>query len=93
VPVTMKITVFWDMTPCSLEDMYRSFRGISWLSHQDGCTLMMKAVGSFETLLHTQDTRSHDVTSKTTVIFNHIFGFSSKFQTRRDNWMYYFLNT
>jgi len=80
------------MTPCSLEDMYRRFRGISYLSHQDGCTLM-KATGFFETLLRIQYARSHDVTSQTTVIFNQIFGFSSKFQTTCDNWMYYFVNT
>ena len=78
--LTMKITVFWDMTPCSLEDMCRRFRGISCLSRQDGCTLMMKAAGSFKTLLHIQFTRSHDVTSQTTVIFNQIIGLGLSFR-------------
>jgi hypothetical protein len=85
VAVNMKITLFWGM--------YRLFRGISCLSHQDGCTLMMKAAGSFEILLHIQYTRSHDVISQTTVIFNQIFGFGSTFQTTCDNWIYYLVNT
>jgi hypothetical protein len=29
--MTMKITVFWDVTPCSLLDIYRRFRGTCYL--------------------------------------------------------------
>jgi hypothetical protein len=36
---SMKMTVFWDVAPCSLVDVYRRFRGTYCLHHQgDECT-------------------------------------------------------
>jgi hypothetical protein len=29
--VTMKSTIFWDVTPCSLVEIYRRFLLVSWL--------------------------------------------------------------
>jgi hypothetical protein len=34
---SMKVTVFWDVTPCSLVEVYRRFRGACCLHHQGGC--------------------------------------------------------
>jgi hypothetical protein len=31
----LKISVFWDVAPCSLEDVYRRFRGAYCLNHQN----------------------------------------------------------
>jgi hypothetical protein len=31
--VTVKMTLFWDLTPCSLVDIYQHFGGVCWLSH------------------------------------------------------------
>jgi hypothetical protein len=32
--VSMKMTVFWDVTPCSLVDVYQHFRGACCLHHK-----------------------------------------------------------
>jgi hypothetical protein len=40
----MKITVFWDVTPCNLVEVYRCFRGACCL-----IALMMEAVSTSET--------------------------------------------
>jgi glycyl-tRNA synthetase alpha subunit len=40
------MTTFWDVTPCSLVEVYRSFIGACCLHHQ---ALMMEAVSTSET--------------------------------------------
>jgi hypothetical protein len=54
---SMKMTVFWDVEPYSLVDVYRSFRGRR-------VALMMEAVSTSET-----STRLHGATSQKTAIF------------------------
>jgi hypothetical protein len=42
----MKMTVFWDVAPCSLVEVYQRFGGACFL------TLMMEAVSTSETLVN-----------------------------------------
>jgi hypothetical protein len=48
----MKITVFWDVIPYSLVDMYQHFGG-TWFLHLQDTGVKMKAVYSSETLIPT----------------------------------------
>jgi hypothetical protein len=45
--VNMRITVFWDVVPCNLVEVYRHFRGSCCLHHHG--ILMMEAASTFET--------------------------------------------
>jgi hypothetical protein len=47
--MSMKVTVFWDVAPCSLVEVYQHFRGACCLHHQDIITLMLEAVTTPET--------------------------------------------
>jgi hypothetical protein len=42
----MKLTVFRDVAPCSLVEVYRRFRGAYCLHHQSLIALMMEAVNT-----------------------------------------------
>jgi hypothetical protein len=42
----MKITIFWDVTPCSLVDRYQSFGGTCCLSLQEN-TVLFWNVGTY----------------------------------------------
>jgi hypothetical protein len=59
----MKITVFWDVSPCNLVEVYRCFRGAHFLHHQDDRADDGAA------------TRLHGATPQKTVIFNILFVF------------------
>jgi hypothetical protein len=51
----MKITVFWDVAPCSLKNVYRRFRGACCFHHEEFLArglfiaLMMEAESTTET--------------------------------------------
>jgi hypothetical protein len=44
--VSMKMTVFWNVAPCSLVEIDRRFRGAYYLHHQGA--LIMEAVNTSE---------------------------------------------
>jgi hypothetical protein len=53
----MKMAVFWDVPPCSVEDIHQSFRGVYCLHHQGNPSLSglkMEAVCSPESLMYVQ---------------------------------------
>jgi hypothetical protein len=67
--VSMKITVFWDVAPCSLVEVYRYFRGACCLHHQ-GALIMEAAIKSEKSVNFYQtawrnipeDSHLHDLT-------------------------------
>jgi hypothetical protein len=57
------MTVFWDVTPCSLVQVYRRFRGICCLHHQGVLliALMMEAAGTSETSVNFYQTTRRNI--------------------------------
>jgi hypothetical protein len=53
----MKITAFWDMAPCRLEEVDEYFRGAYCLHYQGA--LMMEAALPSETSIFNETTRRH----------------------------------
>jgi hypothetical protein len=53
---SMKITAFWDVTPCSLVGVYRRFRGANFLHHQGDVT---EAVRTSEKSIYSETTRRY----------------------------------
>jgi hypothetical protein len=60
----IKMTVFWDVAPCSLVEVYRRFTSAYCLHHKSLIVLMMEAISISET-----STRLHCATSQKIVIF------------------------
>jgi hypothetical protein len=52
------MTAAWDITPCSLVEVYRRFRSACCIHHQDICVLigLMKAVTKAETSVNFYET-------------------------------------
>jgi hypothetical protein len=68
--VSIKITVFWDPTPCKLSDIERRFTGTSCLSHKSQMLRLPEAAGS--RVFRNVDEfifRDYSSTSETTVVF------------------------
>jgi hypothetical protein len=55
----MKMTVFWDVVPYSLVEVYRRFRGACCLLHQG--ILMMEAACTSEKLVNFCQTTQHNI--------------------------------
>jgi hypothetical protein len=68
IAMSIKITVFCDIAPCSLVEIDGNFRHrpTYWLNHQDPLVLMMEAVSISETSV---STRLHGSISNNTVTF------------------------
>ena len=50
--VFMKTAAFWDVTPCCLIDVYRSFRGLCLHHHQDGSKSLRNLSHSYQITQH-----------------------------------------
>jgi hypothetical protein len=48
----MKMTVFWEVAPCSLVEIYWRFKGAYCLHHQGGESVMMEAASTSETSIN-----------------------------------------
>jgi hypothetical protein len=60
--MSMKMTAFWNMVPCSLVDVEQCFRGVYCLYHQGDeslIALMMEAVCTSEMLLYSDTTQCY----------------------------------
>jgi hypothetical protein len=58
------MTVFWDIAPCCLVEVYRRFRGAYCLHHQGDeslITLMLEAVSTFETSVNFYQTSRRNI--------------------------------
>jgi hypothetical protein len=67
--VSTKMGVFWDVTPCSLVEVYQRFRGPCCLHHEDA--LMMEAGWTSETLVNFyQTTRRNNPEDSHLPIYN-----------------------
>jgi hypothetical protein len=56
---SMKMTVFWDVAPCSLVEVYQCFRGACCLTHRGALT--MEAASASETSVNFYQTTWHNI--------------------------------
>jgi hypothetical protein len=79
---SMKMAVFWVVTPCRLVEVYQRLRGTYCLHHQDLIALMMEATSTSETLVNfyqttrrynPEDSHLHKSSLQRSVLFDNLF--------------------